>query len=147
MKRHIILSILCLAPLLTLSAQEEADKLSPAEPVIPLDSLRYTIKMRELNNRREALQQRIKQEDSRRGTIIPDATPAQQEAAIMEQDSICLALRSELVEVNLAIDELTSQGISTTTATPALPDASTISLPTQPNTRPSLRDMIDSVRK
>ncbi|MBR1378066.1 MAG: hypothetical protein IJ557_02930 [Bacteroidaceae bacterium] len=146
--KTIITTILLLASCLSLAAQDLEPKDAQQQPV-DLDSMRYTLKQRELIQRRTTLEQQIRQEDERRGATVPGATPTEQEAANMAQDSICLALRSELVDVNLAIEELTAQGITTTTSTPAMPDASTITLPAQPttNTRPTLRDIIDSVRK
>lgn len=133
-----------------LTAQTESAK-EVAEQPVRLDSLRYNLRLRELTARRDALTQTITQADSRRGITLDGATPAEQEAYNMEQDSVCLDLRSQLVDINLEIDELTAQGPVQQTSTPnvALPATNTVTLPALPATthRPSLREIKESVEK
>ena len=64
------------------------------------------LKIKELTVRRENLQKQIKIEDSKRNQIIRGISLEAQEQMNERQDSICLALRSQLVAVDLELKEL-----------------------------------------
>lgn len=161
-----IITTILLASCLSIAAQDIEPKDAQQQPV-GLDSMRYTLKQRELIQNRTTLEQRIRQEDEKRGVTIPGATPDEQEAANLTQDSLCLALRSQLTDINLQINELSAllaaSGDSTqnqagTTATTntlpgtntesVLPDGTTITLPARPTTGTSstMQRIIQSVR-
>lgn len=75
------------------------------------------VKLKELNLRRESLQKRIETEDAKRNRHIDGVSAQVQEAADDRQDSLCLALRSQLVDVELELREL-----STDDSRPAIVD-------------------------
>lgn len=64
------------------------------------------LKIKELTVRRDNLQKQIKIEDSKRNQIIRGISLEAQEQMNERQDSICLALRSQLVAVDLELKEL-----------------------------------------
>lgn len=64
------------------------------------------LKVRELNMRKEALQQQIAVEDAKRNQSVDGVSPEEQERLNDQQDSICLQLRSDLVSVELQLKEL-----------------------------------------
>lgn len=70
------------------------------------DSTLIALKIKELNARKEALAKQIKAEDAKRNRAVHGVSPETQEILDDKQDSICLALRSQLVAVNLELREL-----------------------------------------
>ena len=70
------------------------------------DSTLIALKIKELNARKEALAKQIKAEDAKRNRAVHGVSPETQEILDDKQDSICLALRSQLVAVNLELKEL-----------------------------------------
>ena len=70
------------------------------------DSTLIALKIKELNTRKEALAKQIKAEDAKRNRAVYGVSPETQEILDDKQDSICLALRSQLVAVNLELKEL-----------------------------------------
>lgn len=70
------------------------------------DSTLIALKIKELNTRKEALAKQIKAEDAKRYRAVQGVSPETQERIDDKQDSICLALRSQLVAVNLELKEL-----------------------------------------
>ena len=70
------------------------------------DSTLIALKIKELNARKEALAKQIKTEDAKRNRAVHGVSPETQEILDDKQDSICLALRSQLVAVNLELKEL-----------------------------------------
>lgn len=82
----------------TVDAQRTNSK--PTEPTA-VDS-----QIASLKARREAIQNEIKVQDSKRNAKIAGVSPESLEAINDAQDSICLALRSELVNLTLEIKEL-----------------------------------------
>ena len=70
------------------------------------DSTLIALKIKELNARKEALAKQIKAEDAKRNRSVHGVSPETQEILDDKQDSICLALRSQLVAVNLELREL-----------------------------------------
>ena len=69
------------------------------------DSISTTLKLQALQGKRDSLQKKIKEEDSKRNQQIPGVSPERMEEMNDRQDSICLALRSELIDVLLEIKE------------------------------------------
>ena len=70
------------------------------------DSITTALKIRELKIRKQSLQQRIATEDKKRNQVFDGVTPENQEMLNDRQDSICLDLRSQLVAVELEMEEV-----------------------------------------
>lgn len=70
------------------------------------DSVNIT-RIKTLEARRDSLQKLLAIEDAKRNVSRPGVRPATLERINNRQDSICLALRSELTDINLEIKELT----------------------------------------
>ncbi len=64
------------------------------------------IKIEELTRKRAALIQQIEKEEAKRGREIADSTYIYMEMVNQRQDSICLELRSQLVAIELQIEEI-----------------------------------------
>lgn len=79
-------------------AQETAT--SKGNPVVE------SVRLKSLQAKRDSLQQAIRVEDAKRNAQINGVTPERQEELNNRQDSICLDLRSQLVEVTLEIKEM-----------------------------------------
>lgn len=71
-----------------------------------MDSTVTAIKVKELTMREASLRKQITVEDGKRNQHIDGLTPEAQEAMNDRQDSICLELRSQLVDVELQLREL-----------------------------------------
>ena len=88
---------------------------SPATPqTIPAtvmasrtDSLARATRIHNLKLRKESLEKDIRTEDRKRNRQIAGVSPETLEEMNNRQDSICLALRSQLVDVTLELKELT----------------------------------------
>ena len=70
------------------------------------DSTVNAIKIKNLKTQKSTLQKRIAVEDKKRNTIIEGVSPETLEKRNERQDSICLALRSELTVIELELKEL-----------------------------------------
>lgn len=75
------------------------------------DSIATAIRLNGLHSKKAKLEKEIKAEDGKRNSQIAGVTAETLEEMNNRQDSICLALRSELVEVILEIKEL-SPGVA-----------------------------------
>lgn len=95
------LKIWCMALVATVTLPVAAQSIT-----INNDSIMNTIKVKELRARKSELQRLIKTEDAKRNRRIEGVTPQTQEVLNDRQDSICLDLRSQLVTVELALEEL-----------------------------------------
>ncbi len=84
-----------LSPAINLSAATEA-----------ADSTVNAVRFTALKARKDSLEKEIRIQDGKRDARIQGVAPETLEAMNNRQDSICLALRSELVEVTLEIKEL-----------------------------------------
>lgn len=73
------------------------------------DSIATTLRLKGLRDKREKLQNEIKVQDANRNKQMAGVTPETLEEMNDRQDSICLALRSELVDVMLEIKELSPE--------------------------------------
>ena len=74
------------------------------EPV--KNSTLNTLKVKELRLTKTSLEKQIAEEDKKRNQVVNGVTPETQELLNNRQDSICLDLRSQLVEVELELKEL-----------------------------------------
>lgn len=72
------------------------------------DSTVAVLRLKALRDRRENLQREIKVQDAKRNKQIAGVSPETMEEMNDKQDSVCLALRSELVDVTLEIKEISS---------------------------------------
>lgn len=71
------------------------------------DSTARAVRLKTLHEKRNRLQKEIKAEDAKRNRQMSGVAPETLEKMNDRQDSICLALRSELTDVVLEIRELT----------------------------------------
>lgn len=69
------------------------------------ESIIAAIKVKELTLRKEALEKQIASEDSKRNQTIVGVSLQTQELLNDRQDSVCLALRSQLVSLELELKE------------------------------------------
>ena len=70
------------------------------------DSIAMVLKIKTLSEKEEALKNRIKEEDGKRNAVYNGVSPETQERMNDRQDSLCLDLRSQLVDVQLEIKEV-----------------------------------------
>lgn len=77
------------------------------------DSTVNAIKIKNLKNRKVALQKQIATEDKKRNAVIEGVSPEVLEKRNERQDSICLELRSELTAVELELKELGADNTTT----------------------------------
>lgn len=110
MKRHTIGYVL----LLVMAAFTGSDLFAQNTPSRN-DSIAATLRLHGLKARREKLQQEIKVQDAKRNKQVAGVAPETLEEMNDRQDSVCLALRSQLMEVILEIKE-----VSPEVASPAL---------------------------
>lgn len=64
------------------------------------------IKIKSLKQQKESLQRQISVEDKKRNAVIEGVSIETQEKKNVQQDSICLELRSRLVNIELELKEL-----------------------------------------
>lgn len=102
MKRHILLFAVILSALLLGSGAMAQTTVAGAEN----DSIARAVKLKNLQTKRTKLQNEIKRQDAKRNRQIPGVSAERLEELNDRQDSICLALRSELTEINLEIREM-----------------------------------------
>lgn len=106
MKKHGVMKLmkillLSVTGLLFTSVDVEAQEKSTQN-----DSTVTAVRVRNLNKRKVSLQKRIAAEDKKINTVIEGATYETVERRRDRQDSVCLQLRSDLVEVELELKEL-----------------------------------------
>lgn len=80
--------------------------MSPQTNTTRSDSIATAVKLNSLQSKKEKLEKEIKVEDGKRNSQIAGVSPETLEIMNNRQDSICLALRSELVDVIIEIKEL-----------------------------------------
>lgn len=71
-----------------------------------MDTVMVQLKIKELNRSADSLKAVIVKEDKNRDASINGVSPDKMEILNDRQDSLCLALRSQLVEKQLRIEEL-----------------------------------------
>lgn len=96
-------SVIGLIVLIGCAACVPADEASAQQYV---DSIATAIRVKTLESRRAELRQRIQEEDAKRGRVVEGITPEANERMCRAQDSVCLSLRSQLVSVELELDEI-----------------------------------------
>lgn len=77
-----------------------------AQTSIRNDSIVTSVKLKSLQDKRNELQREIKTQDAKRNRQVIGVSPKTQEEMNDHQDSICLALRSELTDIILEIKEI-----------------------------------------
>ena len=80
---------------------------SATSPVAETDSITSAVRLQGLETRRANLEKEIKTQEVKRNARIAGVSPETLETMNKRQDSICMALRSELVDVILEIKENT----------------------------------------
>lgn len=80
--------------------------MSPQTNTARNDSIATAVRLNGLQSKKNKLEKEIKVEDGKRNSQIAGVSPETLEIMNNRQDSICLALRSELVDVILEIKEL-----------------------------------------
>lgn len=108
-RRNFFLTVLL--TIASLAAQAQSLALPSSQRV---DSIATAAQISSLEQQRTQLQTRIKQEDAKRGTKTDGVTPQTQEALNDRQDSLCLSLRSQLVDVELQLSELQTPASAST---------------------------------
>lgn len=84
-------------------------------PVFPLNAGtpdENSAKSKELNAKKEILVKLIETEDAKRNQSISGVTPETQEMLNDRQDSICLALRSQLLSIKLELEEIAADSVA-----------------------------------
>jgi hypothetical protein len=84
-----------------------------AQTITKNDSTANTVRLNSLQYKKEALQKEIKAQDAKRNKQISGVSAETLEEMNEKQDSLCLALRSELMDVILEIKELSPNVTST----------------------------------
>lgn len=102
--KKIILSLAIVA--MSLSMAREVSAQVSTDPVAKNDSIATALRLNTLQSKKESLQKEIKVQDAKRNKQISGVTAETLEDMNNKQDSICLALRSELVDVILKIKEI-----------------------------------------
>jgi Na+-translocating ferredoxin:NAD+ oxidoreductase RnfG subunit len=75
------------------------------------DTITNAIKVSQLIQRKAKIRQLLKVEDSKRNQTYNGVAPETQESLNDRQDSICLELRSQMVEVELELKEVNPDGM------------------------------------
>lgn len=103
LKRHISIFSICLLAICFTSGSIAINLKSESN-----DSTVISKRLAILKDRQEKLQKQIKVEDLKRDRQLSGVSSETNEAMNDRQDSICLALRSELTDVTLEIQEMSS---------------------------------------
>lgn len=98
MKIYIILTALMLTVAASSFAARQDDRQQP--------QISDAMQIKILSIKKDKLQTKLLEEESLRNRIMPGVAPEAMEEANERQDSICLALRSEIVDIDLQIEEL-----------------------------------------
>ena len=102
MKKLIFALPLLMAAMLVMPSQAAG-----REATTGTDSITTAIRLNTLNKQRQDLQDSIKVADAARNASIDGVSPERMGQINDQQDSLCLALRSRLVSVELEIEEIT----------------------------------------
>lgn len=94
-------------PLLMVAMLVMPSQAAGREATTGTDSITTAIRLNTLNKQRQNLQDSIKVADAARNASIDGVSPERMEQINDQQDSLCLALRSRLVSVELEIEEIT----------------------------------------
>lgn len=102
--KKIILSLAVVA--MSLSMAQEVSAQIATQPTAKNDSIATALRLNTLQSKKGSLQKEIKVQDAKRNRQISGVSAETLEEMNNKQDSLCLALRSELVDVILEIKEL-----------------------------------------
>lgn len=102
--KKIILSLAVVA--MSLLMAQEVSAQTAAQPTAKNDSIATALRLNTLQGKKESLQKEIKVQDAKRNKQISGVLAETLEEMNNKQDSLCLGLRSELVDVILEIKEL-----------------------------------------
>ena len=102
--KKLILSLAVVA--MSLSVAQVNSAQSPAQHTAKNDPIATALRLNTLQNKKESLQKEIKAQDSKRNKQISGVSAETLEEMNNKQDSLCLALRSELVDMILEIKEI-----------------------------------------
>ncbi|MCM1111338.1 MAG: hypothetical protein NC336_09025 [Clostridium sp.] len=101
MKKIIMVLVVVVASLL-------AGQAISAQTPTKNDSITNAVRLNSLQRKKESLQKEIKVQDAKRNQQIQGVSAETMELMNDKQDSLCLALRSELTDVVLEIKELSA---------------------------------------
>ncbi|MFI3279516.1 MAG: hypothetical protein SNG49_02460 [Rikenellaceae bacterium] len=76
------------------------------------DNSMSNVRIEMLEVRKSKLQKQITVEDSKRNAVHNGVSPETMEMLNIQQDSLCLELRSELADINLEISELKKKKVT-----------------------------------
>lgn len=108
-KQFVLCMIIMCACAVTVAAQDKQElkpRVAICTPITVNDTIAMNLKLKTLFNKETVLKNKIKEEDSKRNAVYKDVSPETQEMLNDRQDSICLDLRSQLVDVQMEILEL-----------------------------------------
>lgn len=103
--KKIILSLAIVA--MSLSMAHGISAQTTTRHTVKNDSIATALRLNTLQSKKVSLQKEIKVQDAKRNKQIAGVSAQTLEEMNNKQDSLCLALRSELVDVILEIKELT----------------------------------------
>lgn len=110
MKKQFVLCMIIMCVCAVTVAAQDKQELKPrvviCTPITVNDTIAMNLKLKTLFNKETVLKNKIKEEDSKRNAVYKDVSPETQEMLNDRQDSICLDLRSQLVDVQMEILEL-----------------------------------------
>lgn len=101
-----IIACACAATVAAQGKGQPKPRVAVCTPVVANDTITMNLKLKTLFNKEIALKNKIKEEDGKRNAVYNDVSPETQEMLNDRQDSICLDLRSQLIDVQLEILEL-----------------------------------------
>lgn len=110
MKKQFVLCMIimcvCAVTVVAQGKQELKPRIATSTPTAVNDTIAMNLKLKTLFNKETVLKNKIKEEDSKRNAVYNEVSPETQEMLNDRQDSICLDLRSQLVDVQMEILEL-----------------------------------------
>lgn len=110
MKKQFVLCMIimcvCAVTVVAQGKQELKPRIATSAPTAVNDTIAMNLKLKTLFNKETVLKNKIKEEDSKRNAVYNEVSPETQEMLNDRQDSICLDLRSQLVDVQMEILEL-----------------------------------------
>lgn len=109
MKKQFILCMIIVCACAAMAVAQGKQQLKPRTDTSTQavnDTITMNLKLKTLFNKETVLKNKIKEEDGKRNAVYNGVSPETQEMLNDRQDSICLDLRSQLVDVQLEILEL-----------------------------------------
>lgn len=122
MKKHCIYVAACISLICCITGNLHASKPLLTEPSTPNDSTVYVIRLKALTVKESNLQKQIQEQDKKRNAVYNGVSSETTEKLNNHQDSICLDLRSQLVDVQLEIAEVKKNNLLQTISTLKIKD-------------------------